>query len=86
MSDDLERRSTLSGLSVAEAKEFNRIFLLSFVIFVAIAIVAHILVWAWRPWLPSVHGYDQTSMLDAATWARHALLAVPATAPVVSLG
>ncbi len=72
MSDDLERRSTLSGLSVGEAKEFNRIFVLSFVIFVGIAIVAHMLVWLWRPWLPSVHGY-QTSMLDGLSLARHLL-------------
>jgi light-harvesting complex 1 beta chain len=70
MSDDLERRSTLSGLSVGEAKEFNRIFVISFCIFVAIAIVAHYLAWMWRPWLPGVHGY-QTSMLDGVHMARH---------------
>ena len=62
MASDFERRSTLSGLTEGEAKEFNRIFLISFCIFVGIAIIAHILAWAWRPWLPSVHGY-QTSML-----------------------
>jgi light-harvesting complex 1 beta chain len=50
---------------------------------VAIAIVAHILAWAWRPWLPGVHGYAQTSMLDAATYAHHALAAA---APIVALG
>ncbi len=69
MSDDLERRSTLSGLSVGEAKEFNRIFVISFLIFVAIAIVAHYLAWMWRPWLPGVNGY-QTSMLDGVHMAR----------------
>ncbi len=72
MSDDLERRSTLSGLSVGEAKEFNRIFVISFCIFVGIAIVAHILAWLWRPWLPGVHGY-QTSMLDGLSLTRHLL-------------
>jgi light-harvesting complex 1 beta chain len=45
-----EKRS-LSGLTEQEAKEFNKIFVLSFVIFTAIAIVAHILAWMWRPWL-----------------------------------
>jgi light-harvesting complex 1 beta chain len=62
MPSDLERRSTLSGLTEGEAKEFNRIFIISFLIFVGIAIIAHILAWAWRPWLPGPHGYE-TSML-----------------------
>ncbi len=47
MSDD----QSLSGLSDGEAKEFHEIFVRSFVLFTAIATVAHILVWAWRPWL-----------------------------------
>ncbi len=73
MSDDYERRSTLSGLTIGEAKEFNRIFVLSFVIFVGIAIVAHVLAWLWRPWLPGVHGY-QTSMLEPARYVRDLLV------------
>jgi light-harvesting complex 1 beta chain len=39
-----------SGLTEAQAKEFHKIFVTSFIIFVAIAIVAHILAWMWRPW------------------------------------
>ncbi len=74
MSDNPER-SSLSGLSVGEAKEFNKIFVISFIIFVAIAIVAHYLAWMWRPWLPGVHGY-QTSMLDAAGMAHHLVSAI----------
>ncbi len=58
MASDLDRRSTLSGLTEGEAREFNRIFVISFCIFVGIAIIAHILAWAWRPWLPGVHGYS----------------------------
>ncbi len=50
---------SLSGLTEAEAKEFHRIFLGSLVLFVAIAVTAHILVWAWRPWLPGEHGYTE---------------------------
>jgi light-harvesting complex 1 beta chain len=41
----------LSGLSEGEAAEFHKIFVRSFIAFTAIAIVAHVLVWAWRPWL-----------------------------------
>ena len=39
-----------SGLTEAQAKEFHKIFMTSFIIFMAIAIVAHILAWMWRPW------------------------------------
>jgi light-harvesting complex 1 beta chain len=62
---------SLSGLTEAEAKEFHRIFLGSFVIFVAIAITAHILVWYWRPWLPGPHGYTEltTGLKTAANLA-----------------
>jgi len=58
---DMERRNgSLSGLTEQEAKEFHKIFMTSFVIFVAIAIVAHILAWMWRPWLPGPKGYSST--------------------------
>lgn len=56
-----EARVSQSGLSETEAKEFHRIFVTSFVIFTAIAVVAHVLAWMWRPWLPGVNGYG---MLD----------------------
>lgn len=59
------RDATVSGLTEAEAKEFHGIFMTSFIAFVVIAIVAHVLAWAWRPWLPGVHGYT-TSLLDTA--------------------
>lgn len=48
---------SLSGLSEAEAKEFHTIFMTSFFLFTAIAVVAHILAWMWRPWLPGPNGY-----------------------------
>ncbi|MDB5646615.1 light-harvesting antenna LH1, beta subunit [Methylobacterium sp.] len=53
----VEKPSSLSGLTEPEAKEFHAIFLTSFIIFTAIAVVAHILVWLWRPWLPGPKGY-----------------------------
>jgi light-harvesting complex 1 beta chain len=47
---DVERRTSLSGLTEQEAREFHGIFTTSFMGFTGIAIVAHILVWLWRPW------------------------------------
>ena len=67
-SDD---RSSLSGLSEAEAQEFHSLFVSSFIVFTLIAIVAHFLVWNWRPWIPGAKGY---ALLDGATTAvQHAL-------------
>ncbi len=62
MSDVHDEPGTTSGLTDAEAKEFHSIFVTSFIVFVVIAIVAHFLVWQWRPWLPGPNGYT-TSML-----------------------
>ncbi len=39
-----------SGLSSDEAKEFHAAYMQGFLGFTAIAVVAHILVWLWRPW------------------------------------
>jgi light-harvesting complex 1 beta chain len=58
-----KRPSTLSGMTELEAKEFHSIFMTSFLVFVGIAVVAHILVWMWRPWLPGPQGY-RNSFLD----------------------
>ena len=66
-----ERPSSLSGLTEPEAKEFHAIFLTSFLIFTAIAVVAHILVWLWRPWLPGPQGY---ASLEGVRDAAHALV------------
>jgi light-harvesting complex 1 beta chain len=56
-------RSSLSGLSEPEAQEFHRIFMSSFIGFTIVAVIAHILAWMWRPWLPPEGGYT-TSMID----------------------
>jgi light-harvesting complex 1 beta chain len=37
-------------LTHAEAQEVHRLFMQGFLGFTAIAVVAHILVWMWRPW------------------------------------
>lgn len=52
------QEGSLSGLTESEAQEFHKIFMMSFIIFTLIAIVAHFLVWQWRPWLPGPEGYS----------------------------
>jgi len=64
--DSQDQNQSISGLSENEAKEFHKIFVVSFIIFVAIAVVAHILAWQWRPWLPGPEGY---AMIDSASAA-----------------
>jgi light-harvesting complex 1 beta chain len=59
------RDSSLSGLTENEAREFHSIFMTSFVLFTVIAIVAHYLVWLWRPWFPGVGGY--TELMESVT-------------------
>lgn len=56
--------STLSGLTEGEAKEFHSIFMTSFIGFTIVALIAHVLAWMWRPWLPGPEGYG-VSMIDA---------------------
>jgi light-harvesting complex 1 beta chain len=65
--------SSTSGLTESEAKEFHSIFVSSFIIFTVIAIIAHILVWQWRPWLPGVNGYS-TSLLDGVQFVKSFLV------------
>ena len=45
---DTER--SMSGLTESEARAFNKVFVASFSLYVAVAVVAHILAWMWRPW------------------------------------
>lgn len=73
MATELERRTgSLSGLSDSEAQEFHAIFMRSFGIFVGVAVVAHILAWLWRPWLPGEEGYS--ALLDGTSFAMTQLL------------
>ncbi|MBB4211343.1 light-harvesting protein [Rhodothalassium salexigens] len=52
----------LTGLSEDEAKEFHKIFVQSFIGFTVVAIIAHLLAWSWRPWIPGPEGY--ASVMD----------------------
>jgi light-harvesting complex 1 beta chain len=46
-----ETKGSISGLTDDEAQEFHQYYIQGFVGFMAVAVVAHILVWFWRPWL-----------------------------------
>ena len=70
------RGGSLSGLTEQEAKEFHSIFMTSFIIFTVIAIIAHFLVWNWRPWLPGVGGY--ASLTDGVNFAMSYLTSTSA--------
>jgi light-harvesting complex 1 beta chain len=55
-----EKSGTVSGLTAQEAKEFHRLFMLGFIGFTVIAIIAHFLVWSmFRTWFPGVNGYAE---------------------------
>jgi light-harvesting complex 1 beta chain len=63
---------SLSGLSSNEAKEFHRLFMVGFIVFTVIAIIAHFLVWQWRPWLPGPDGY--AAVIDGLQSVGHSVL------------
>ena len=65
-----EAKTSLSGLTDQEAQEFHAIFMQSFIGFVVVAVIAHVLAWMWRPWLPGPEGYA-SSLLDGATSVAH---------------
>ena len=57
---------SMSGLNQNEAREFHAIFVTSFLFFTGIAVLAHLLVWLWRPWFPDADDYVY-SMLNGAS-------------------
>jgi light-harvesting complex 1 beta chain len=60
------RNESLTGLSEGEAKEFHKIFMASFVVFIGIAIIAHILAWSFRPWLWEDPATMASNLLEGA--------------------
>lgn len=70
------RSGSLSGLTEQEAKEFHSIFMTSFIVFTVIAIIAHFLVWNWRPWFPGVNGY--AALTDGVNYAMGTLASLRA--------
>ncbi|MEL7023131.1 MAG: light-harvesting antenna LH1, beta subunit [Pseudomonadota bacterium] len=63
---------SMSGLTANGAKEYHKLFMGSTILYVIVAVVAHVLVWSWRPWFPSVEGYQ--SALDTVATAARTLL------------
>jgi light-harvesting complex 1 beta chain len=65
-------KESLTGLTDAEAQEVHKYMVQGYIAFVAVAVVAHILVWNWRPWFAPVTG-----------WKASLIEAVPALAPLL---
>ncbi|MEM6617014.1 MAG: light-harvesting antenna LH1, beta subunit [Pseudomonadota bacterium] len=60
-----ENTGSWSGLTDQEAEEFHKYYMQGAMIFTVVAIVAHLLVLLWRPWIPGPGGY--ASVIDSAT-------------------
>ncbi len=41
---------SLSGWTEGEAQEFHKYFMQGSLYFLVLTIIAHILIWIWRPW------------------------------------
>ena len=61
-----------SGISDEEAQEFMSYYLMGTIVFVVVAIIAHFLVWQWRPWLPGLEGY--AALTDGAQAVANSVL------------
>ncbi|MEX1362093.1 MAG: light-harvesting antenna LH1, beta subunit [Nannocystaceae bacterium] len=59
--------SSRTGLTDAEAQEFQAWIMRGTLVFTGIAIVAHILVWMWRPWFPGKDGYTLMDITESIT-------------------
>ncbi len=57
-------------LTADEAKEFHKLFMTSFIIFTIVAIIAHFLVWNWKPWLQTA---DASMIQTGAQYAQASL-------------
>lgn len=68
-------QGSMTGLTEAEAKAFHGLFMSGFLGFTAVAVVAHILVWMWRPWLPPEEGWSVIQELNTL---------LPAVTPMIS--
>lgn len=52
MVDNTDNRIALGTyLTPQEAQEFHKLFVSGFIGFTVVAVIAHGLVWMWRPWL-----------------------------------
>ncbi len=46
----MNQSATPSGLSDTECQEFHKYYIQGYLMFAAGALLAHSLVWIWRPW------------------------------------
>jgi light-harvesting complex 1 beta chain len=46
----MAERTSLSGLTQAEARDFHKAYMSSFIGFTIIALGAHLLLYAYKPW------------------------------------
>jgi light-harvesting complex 1 beta chain len=59
---------SLTGLTDDQAKELHEIYMRGLTLFTGVAVVAHFLVWLWRPWFPGPEGYTGASLdVDSVT-------------------
>jgi light-harvesting complex 1 beta chain len=70
MADD--RRRTPAGSLESGEREFHGIFVLSFIVFMAIAVIGQVLAGNWRSWLPGAEG--STSMIDGVKAAVNSFM------------
>lgn len=64
MSDN-DRVGPSTYMTSEEAKAFHNLFVMSMAFFVGVAVVAHILVWMWRPWFPGTEPYKRGMALNS---------------------
>jgi len=57
-----------TGLTDQEARELHSNFVSVTMVYIGIAVIAHILMWMWRPWIPGTSSYH-SSLQDGATYA-----------------
>jgi light-harvesting complex 1 beta chain len=54
---------SLPGVAKNASHGFYVIFVASFVVLLAVALIAQLIAWKWRPWFPGAEG--ETSLIDA---------------------
>jgi light-harvesting complex 1 beta chain len=57
-------------LTDAEAKELHKGFVVSMAFFVFVAVIAHFLVWSWRPWFGAPKGFAAIESVQQADATR----------------
>ncbi len=65
-----EKLGLTTYLTEKEAKEFHILFVISMAFFVGMAVIAHFLVWQWRPWFPGTEPYKAGMAMSAPVLAK----------------